>query len=88
MKRWLWENEILGNALMWSLTIIVVVFAYYLGGLVNISGFVITVLALVIFNMAGNSLESGQGIALLTLGFSGWFLIGFIPGLVISNWNL
>lgn len=88
MRKWLWENEILGNILMWLFVILVMAFGYYLGGLVNLSGFVITVLVLVIFNMAGKSMEHGQGIALLTLAFSGWFLIGFVPGLLISNWNL
>ena len=71
---------------MWVLVAIVTVFGYYLGGIVNLSGFVIIVLMLVIFNMAGERMERGQGIGLLTLAFSGWFLLGFVPGLVITNW--
>jgi len=81
-------GETIGNVFMWLLVIVTVISGYYLGGAVTLSGFVITVLAMVIFNMAGNSMERGQGVALLTLAFSGWFLLGFIPGLVKTNWHL
>lgn len=88
MKKRLWKNELLGDILMWLLVALVVVFGYWLGGIVNLSGFIIAMLIWIIFNMAGNMMENGQGIALLTLAFSGWFLIGFVPGLVMSNWSL
>ncbi len=81
-------GEIFGNVAMWFLVILVMIFGYYLSGVINLSGFVITVLVLIILNMVGNSMERGQGVALLTLSFSGWFLIGFIPGLLLSDWGI
>lgn len=81
-------REILGNIFMWLLVVLIAVSGYYLGGLATLSGFVIIALTLVIINMIGYIMESGQGTALLTMAFSFWFLTGFIPGLIVSNWSL
>ena len=80
-------REVFGNILMWLFIILVVIFGYYLGGYVNFSGLVIISLVLIIIGLIGNSMERGQGNALLSLALIGWFLMGFIPGLVISNWS-
>lgn len=55
---------------MWLLVVLIAVSGYYLGGLVTLSGFVIIALILVIINMIGYIMESGQGTALLTMALS------------------
>lgn len=82
-------QESMANSVMWLLVILTVLFGIYLGGQKSsLSGYIIGILLVVVVNMAAYIREHGQGIALLALSFTGWFLLGFIPRLVISSWGL
>ena len=78
---------VFGNFLMVVIVLILIVSGHYLGEIVDFSGLIITFLILVIINVVANHTGSGAGAALLAFGASVWFLIGFIPGLIIANLN-
>jgi len=74
-------REVLGHIFMWVIVIALMVFGYYLCGLLTLSGFVITALILVLINIT----KQGDG-AMLSMALSAWFVIGFILRWAVSYW--